>query len=167
MHLRRARPEDHTEIGRVTVAAYDPFLGGDRPETDYVHELADAGARDRDAELWVAEDDDGRIVGSVTICPEGSSFRELARDGEGEFRMLSVDPAAQGRGVGQALVDLTLSRFRELGAAAVVLCSMKEMAGAHALYARSGFERDPSLDWQPVPGVELLAFRLPLSAEEP
>ena len=164
MRLRRATPDDYDEVGRVTVAAYDRFLGDGGPDTDYVKELADAAPRDRDAELWVAEDA-GRVVGSVTVCPEGSLWRELARPGEGEFRMLAVDPGAQGRGVGQALLDLTVGRFRDLGASAVVLCSMKEMTGAHRLYERAGFRRDPQRDWSPAPGVDLLAYLLPLTEE--
>ncbi|MFA6298381.1 MAG: GNAT family N-acetyltransferase [Nocardioides sp.] len=165
MQLRRATPDDHAVVGRVTVAAYAPFLSQDGPDTAYVEHLADAAGRDRDAELWVAEES-GRVLGSVTICTVGSPWRELARPGEGEFRMLSVDPDAQGRGVGRALVDLTLQRFRDAGAAAVVLCSMKEMTGAHRLYERVGFERDPARDWSPLPGVELLAYLLTFPTEE-
>jgi hypothetical protein len=36
------------------------------------------------------------------------------------------------------------------------------MTGAHALYARLGFERDESLDWDVNPSVQLLGFRLEL-----
>jgi len=165
MQLRRATPEDHDAVGRVTVAAYEPFLR-EKPDNGYAAELADTAPRDRDAELWVAEDA-GRVVGSVTICLDGSPWRELARPGEGEFRMLAVDPQAQGRGAGRALLDLTVGRFREAGATAVVLCSMKEMTGAHRLYERAGFVRDPERDWSPSPGIELVAFRLPLTEENP
>lgn len=165
MRLRRATPADHEAVGRVTVAAYDRFLGEGGPETDYIEELADAAARDREAELWVAEDA-GQVLGSVTVCLEGSPWRELARPGEGEFRMLSVDPAAQGRGVGRALLDLTVQRFRGLGASAVVLCSMKEMTEAHRLYESAGFVREPERDWSPVPGIDLVAYLLTFDPEE-
>ena len=166
MQVRRATRDDHEVVGRVTVAAYATYLSDDGPDSDYVQHLADAAGRDRDAELWVAEEA-GRVLGSVTLCPEGSPWRELAQPGEGEFRMLAVDPDAQGRGVGRALVELTVERFRSAGASAVVLCSMKEMSGAHRLYERAGFERDPERDWSPVPGVDLLAYRLALPSEEP
>lgn len=165
MRLRRATPDDHDQVARLTVAAYDRYLGEDGPETDYIEQLADSAGRDRDGELWVAEDA-GRVLGSVTLCPEGSRWRELARPGEGEFRMLAVDPEAQGRGVGQALVELTVERFRAAGASAVVLCSMKEMTDAHRLYERAGFVRDPERDWSPVPGVDLVAYLLPFTSEE-
>jgi len=166
MLLRLATPDDHEVVGSVTVAAYDPFLGGERPDTGYVEQLRDAGRRATEAELWVACSADGTILGSITICPEGSPWRELARPGEGEFRMLAVDPAAQGRGVGRALVEHALTHFRSDGASGVVLCSMAEMTSAHALYATLGFAREPALDWSPAPGVELLSFRLTFAPQE-
>jgi hypothetical protein len=39
------------------------------------------------------------------------------------------------------------------------------MAAAHRLYARLGFARDVSLDWEPVPGFWLRGFRLRLDRE--
>lgn len=159
MLIRRARPEDHEAVGRVTVAAYTPFMES-REDSDYVHELRDAARRDREAELWVAVDDAGEVLGSVTSCPEGSLWRELAKPGEGEFRMLAVDPTAQGQGVGGALVAHVVDGFRAGGVSDVVLCSMSTMAAAHRLYQRIGFVRATELDWSPVPGIDLLAFRL-------
>jgi ribosomal protein S18 acetylase RimI-like enzyme len=159
--IRRARPEELEEVGRTTVAAYAAYLDAS-PETGYVDHLRDAARRDREAELWVAVDDDGILLGSVTSCPEGSPWRELSQPGEGEFRMLAVDPAAQGRGVGKSLVTHVIDRFRAQGARAVVICSMTSMEAAHRVYLALGFARDPDLDWSPVPGVDLVAFRLDL-----
>jgi ribosomal protein S18 acetylase RimI-like enzyme len=158
--VRRARPQDLAAVGRITVEAYthDGHLATD---ADYMAELADAATRAREAELWVA-DDDGTVVGSVTYCLPGTPFAELAQDDEGEFRMLSVAAQARGRGIAEALVRTCIQRSRELGHRALVLCSMKEMATAHRLYDRLGFERLPGRDWSPVPGVDLEAFILPL-----
>lgn len=156
--MRRATPDDHEAIGQVTIAAYEEFLEG--AEDGYRAHLLDARARDGEAELWVATPDDSeQILGNVTICPEGSPWRELAKPGEGEFRMLAVAPAARRMGVGEALVQLVLSRFHEAGSRSIVLSSLPQMAGAHRIYLRAGFERAPDLDWQPVPDVSLIAFR--------
>jgi ribosomal protein S18 acetylase RimI-like enzyme len=154
--VRRAVAEDHEVVGRVTVAAYQDFLGA---ESDYSDRLRDAAARDREAELWVAEDD-GQVVGTVTVCPPGSPWRELSRPDEGEFRMLAVAPEARGRGIGEALARMCLDRFRGDGARGVVICSLPEMTTAHRVYDRLGFRRAPELDWEPVAGVQLHGYRI-------
>lgn len=153
--LRRARPDDLAAVGELTVAAYEAFTLG--PDDPYVARLRDAAGRDRGAELWVAAED-GALLGSVSYCPPGSPWRELGRDHEGEFRMLAVAPAAQGRGVGTALATLCEDRARDHGATAMVLSSLPEMAAAHRVYARLGYRRLPDRDWQPMPGVQLIAF---------
>jgi len=161
MRIRRARGDDIAAVGEVTVAAYAAFTAGDAD--GYVQHLRDAASRDREAELWVATPDDSdEILGTVTITPSGSPWREIARDGEGEFRMLAVAPAAQGQGVGTALVDLVLDRFRADGARAVVMSTLPVMMAAHRIYERAGFVRDPERDWSPLPGVDLISYRVDL-----
>ncbi|MDN4162726.1 GNAT family N-acetyltransferase [Nocardioides abyssi] len=161
MLLRRATPAELGPAGDVTVAAYADFVLG--PDDPYVERLRDAARRDREAELWVAVDKrvagPATVLGTVTVCPPGSPWREVAHDGEGELRMLAVSPAAQGRGVGAALLDLVVERFRGEGAHAVVLSSLPQMAAAHRLYTRAGFIRMPERDHSPQPHVQLLAFR--------
>jgi ribosomal protein S18 acetylase RimI-like enzyme len=157
--LRRSLPEEHETIGRLTVAAYEPFLLG--PDDEYRHRLAAVARRDREAEVWVAVDG-SEVLGNVTVCPPGSPWREIARDGEGEFRMLAVSPTAQGRGVGRALAELVVTRFRADGAGAVALSSLDRMTGAHRLYERLGFVRAPDRDWSPRTGIHLVAYTLEL-----
>lgn len=159
MELRRARASEYDAIGALTVAAYEPFLTG--AEDDYRERLADVATRDREAEIWVAVDG-AHVLGNVTVCPPGSSWSEIAEDGEGEFRMLAVSPDAQGRGAGSALAQLVVDRFRADGARGIVLSSLDKMAGAHRLYERLGFTRAPARDWSPLPGVDLIAYELEL-----
>ena len=45
----------------------------------------------------------------------------------------------------------------------MVLSSTRSWIAAHRLYERLGFGRCPERDWEPLPGVELLAFRLELA----
>jgi ribosomal protein S18 acetylase RimI-like enzyme len=161
MRLRRARPEDLPTVGDVTVAAYAEFGEGDAD--GYVEHLRDAARRDREAEVWVATPDDSEeILGTVTICPEGSVWREIAEPGEGEFRMLAVAPDARGRGVGAALVALVVDRFRRDGAPAIVMSTLPVMQSAHRIYEAAGFVRAPELDWSPTDEVHLIGYRLEL-----
>jgi ribosomal protein S18 acetylase RimI-like enzyme len=103
------------------------------------------------------------LLGGVTLAFHGSPMAQLAGPGEAEIRMLAVDPAAQGRGVGSALAAACVERARaEPGMKRVVLCSQEAMTTAHRVYARLGFERTPELDWYPLPDVRLWAFRLEL-----
>jgi ribosomal protein S18 acetylase RimI-like enzyme len=163
--IRLATPADYDQIGEITVRGYlhDGFLGA---SDNYADQLRDARSRAELAELWVAESPTtGRLLGTVTFCPLGSPYRELATDTEGEFRMLAVDPAARGLGVGRALVQHCLDHSAVAGFTAVAICSLPEMTAAHALYRSLGFQRDNGLDWSPVPGVQLWGFRsAPLAA---
>ncbi len=157
IQVRLAEPVDLAAVGDVTVRGYghDGFITA---ADDYMHELADSAGRAASAEVYVAARD-GRVVGTVTFCPPGSPLRELSRAGEGEFRMLAVDPSARGLGVGRALVRHCFARCSQLGLTSMVICSMTTMTQAHGLYATFGFVREPSLDWEPVPGVTLWGFR--------
>jgi len=164
LEIRPVRPEELEEVGRLT---RDVYVGGGfiDAEDPYVLELLDTARRAREAEVWVALSDD-QLVGSVTFCTVGSTYREIGRDGEGEFRMLAVSPAARGRGVGRALVEVCLRRARELGYAGVRMSSMDRMTSAHRVYEQLGFTRVQEDDWSPVPGVVLLAYAQPLPDRE-
>jgi GNAT superfamily N-acetyltransferase len=159
MRIRQARPAEYAAIGELTVAAY--VDGGYVPHGHgYVDELADTMTRATGAEIWVAVGDDGELLGSITWCPVGSTWREIARDDEGEFRMLAVAGGSRRGGVGRALIQACLDEARGSGLAGVAISTMAEMSDAQRVYERLGFRRAPEDDWSPVEGVDLLAFRI-------
>jgi ribosomal protein S18 acetylase RimI-like enzyme len=118
-----------------------------------------AGRADR-AELLVVRDGEGRVVGSVALVLRGDFGEITESDDEAAFRMLVVDPAAQGRGIGELLVRTCLERARAAGKRRMVLSTDRRMAAAQRLYVRLGFTRLPERDWQPVPGIDLLVYAL-------
>lgn len=162
--VRAATPADFAAVARLTVAAYEAD-GQLKGEHGYAATLADVATRAEHGEVLVAVDEaTGEALGSVTFVLPGTRYAELSAAGEAEFRMLAVDPAAQGRGVGAALVDACVARATELGCTAVVICVRSGFAtAAHRLYQRRGFVRTPELDWSPVAGVELHGLRLDLT----
>lgn len=164
--VRPARPEEYAEAGRITVAGYQAddllLLADGTTDTAYEALLAGAAQRAGEAELLVAVEG-GQLLGTVTWCPPGSIWRQLAQaPDEGEFRMLSVAAAGRRRGVGAALVEACLERARSARMRQVVLLSLPRMTAAHRLYARYGFVRDNGLDYTPYPQVDLWGFRLVL-----
>ncbi|MGD9959503.1 GNAT family N-acetyltransferase [Nocardioides sp.] len=158
MQIRLIAESEHAAVAALILSVY--VDGGFIPaEADYVHQLRDTTSRADDSEVWVAVED-GRLLGTVTYCPAGSAHRELAQEGEGEFRMLAVDESVRGRGIGEALVRHCLTRSQAAGDHAMALSTMEEMTGAHRIYERLGFVRTPEKDWTPGRDVCLWAFRL-------
>lgn len=162
--VRRVTPGEYLLAGQVTRSGYeaDGLLIRDDGSYDerYAGRLIDVATRDAEAEVFVAVEA-GTLLGTVTWCPPGSPWRELAVGvDQAEFRMLSVAPAGRGRGAGRALVAACLERAHDQGAHEILLSSLAEMEAAHRLYARFGFVRAAELDHSPVPGTRLWAFRL-------
>jgi GNAT superfamily N-acetyltransferase len=148
-----ARPQDFERAGEIGVAAYRAVL--DLSEY-YAAELRDVAARAADAVVLVARA--GReVLGSLTLAAAGGAYAELARGDELEVRMFTVDPAAQRRGAGEALLRAAVEWAAEQGYPALVLSvvSTDGPGTPHRLYDRLGFRRAPSRDyvgdWEPHP----------------
>jgi len=85
--------------------------------------------------LLVARDDDGTILGSMTLVvfPIPTGVRAWIED-------VVVDEAARGRGVGEILNRWALGLADRLGARTVDLTSRPSRVAANALYRKIGFE---------------------------
>ncbi len=157
--VEAATPADYSRIGQMTV---DGYVVDDLAPEKYLPHLADVARRAQLAEILVAREPDGDIVGAVALVLSGDFGEVLVSDDESAFRMLVVDPATRGRGVGELLVRACLERARTAGKRRMVLSTDVRMAAAHRLYERLGFTRLPERDWSPLPGVDLLVYALDL-----
>ncbi|MEO2105805.1 MAG: GNAT family N-acetyltransferase [Actinomycetota bacterium] len=136
--VRPVRPEEYVETGRIVLAAYD---AAGRIEGPYRIRIEDTAARaEAGSEVWVAVDG-GRVLGSVTFTDAGDPNLEDDTHGDCGFRMLGVDPAAQGLGVGRTLVQRCIDTATERGRRRLSIYSMIWMPAAHAMYERMGFTR--------------------------
>lgn len=79
----------------------------------------------------VAEDGDA-LLGYAGLVATGH---------QADVQTLAVSPAAQGRGLGRALLDALLAEARRRGVGEVVLEVRAENDAARRLYAAAGFER--------------------------
>jgi ribosomal protein S18 acetylase RimI-like enzyme len=156
--IRPARPAEYAAIGELCVQAYRAAgVGVD----SYEATLRDVTGRAAAADVLVAQDGAEEVLGTVTFVL-GGPLREIATAEEAEFRMLAVDPAAGGRGIGTLLVRECAQRARAAGLVRLVCSTQPRMTAAHALYRRLGFVRDPARDWKPIPEVDLVALVLEL-----
>ena len=72
----------------------------------------------------------GRVVGSILLSRDGDAIK---------VNNLVVDPSAQGRGYGRALMDYAEDVARAQGLAAVTLFTNEKMHENIALYMKIGF----------------------------
>lgn len=155
-------------MGELTVQAYRGIADDDfaRADTeDYAGELRDVAGRAASAEVLVAVDDAGDVLGAVTYVPDtDSALAEFDEPGSASIRMLAVWPTAQRRGVGEALTRACIERAVAAGRSALLLHSTAWMTAAHRMYQRLGFVRDEANDWVVRPDFVLRAFRLDLPA---
>ncbi|MFE7777764.1 GNAT family N-acetyltransferase [Streptomyces sp. NPDC057445] len=162
--IRRAETREYEALGELTALTYlrDGLL--EFGEADpYLEVLRDVATRAGQAEVLVAVDEAGQVLGGVTFAPGGTPWADIARTDETEFRMLAVAAPARGRGAGEALVRACIERARSTeGCLRLLLSTTSAMRAAHRIYERLGFVRTPERDWEPIPGLGLLTYGLEL-----
>ena len=141
---RPAAAHDVPALVRLVNRAYRVeafFVDGDRVSEGEVRERAAAP----DGRFLVLDGDaPGVLVGAVYV--------EL-RGARGYFGLLSVDPDAQGRGLGRALVDAAERRCRDAGCRFVDISVVNLRAELPPFYARLGYA---PFDTAPFPPHERL-----------
>ncbi|GAA1602493.1 GNAT family N-acetyltransferase [Leucobacter chromiireducens] len=161
--VRQARREEFAAVDALIGAAYAHDYGETSGGSD---PFRAAAVRARDYDVWVAEDSDGQLLGSVTTRrPGGPSLHEDIAADELDLRLLGVSPAARRRGVGAALMRDVAARAAGEGFSAVVLKTGPAMRGAHRLYETLGYERRPERDGLWIGGehqLDLFTYAYPL-----
>jgi GNAT superfamily N-acetyltransferase len=169
LSVRLATTDADLERARAVLAEayaeYESFFPAEN-WTPYLADILDLEGRSEASELIVAEADDA-IVACVSYFPPGAkmsypsdSFSEHWPHEWAAFRLLAVDPAARGAGVGRLLTQGCIDRARGHKAPALGLHTTAPMGVARAMYERMGFERVPRFDFRPGPEVLVEAYRL-------
>lgn len=145
MMIRSERESDVEAIFEVTRRAFENHPVSRQTEQFIVNALRAAGAMT----ISLVAEKDGAVAGHIAFSPVTIS------DGSRDWYMLgpvSVLPALQRQGIGQALVREGLSQLKTLGARGCVL------VGPPEYYNRFGFESVPGLTVEGVPQQYCLAL---------
>lgn len=123
--IRQATAADGPVVAEIISAAYEKYLTRmDRPPAPMLRDHApaiEAGA------VWVAGDP---VAGLITLMLTGDTLL---------IENLAVRPAAQGAGVGRALMDFAELRARRLGATRLALYTHVVMTENQAIYRHLGY----------------------------
>ena len=133
--LRQAKPGDYGWIVGRHGALYAEEYGWDESFEAMVAEIVAAFVRKRDPKrerCWITELD-GERAGSVTLVRDGDKAAKL--------RLLFVEPAARGHGVGKRLVDECIRFARAAGYRKITLWTQSILVAARAIYVGAGFEK--------------------------
>jgi ribosomal protein S18 acetylase RimI-like enzyme len=117
-------------IAEKTRGRYEPDLWEDR--VTYYLRRAPEGS--------VVAEIDGELVGFMLGDVRTGEFG--IEEKSGWIEVLGVDPDAGGRGVGRALADEMLARFRKAGVKTVRTMVDRSMPELEAFFSRLGFESD-------------------------
>jgi putative acetyltransferase len=152
MDIEPEHPEHIEPIRALTTAAFEAVPYSSHTEARIVHALRQAGA----LTLSLVAIEDGEVLGHVAFSPVTIGGR---REGWYGLGPVSVRPARQRQGIGQALIRKGLHRLQALGAHGCVL------VGHPGYYPRFGFASDPALSYRDLPPEYLQ--RLVFQGESP
>lgn len=132
MPLRPAEPDDAEDLRELERRAGVRFRDVGMPEVadDEPPAAEVLAAYATDGRAWIAVDDGDRAVGYVLVD---------VLDGCAHVEQMSVDPVAQGRGIGRALLEQVRRWAAGHGLAAVTLTTFRDVPWNAPLYAHLGF----------------------------
>lgn len=123
--IRQATEADLHAIGEIITAAYSMYLTRlDTPPAPMLRDYAPAVLH---GEVWVAGIP---VTGLISLIPADDSLL---------IENLAVHPAAQGAGLGRALMDFAEQQARRLGLPRLALYTNEVMTENQAIYTHLGY----------------------------
>ncbi|HEY1953230.1 MAG TPA: GNAT family N-acetyltransferase [Gemmatimonadaceae bacterium] len=145
--VRRATTADAATVAALGARLFTESYGPTHPEPELSRYLARTFSEDvmreaigsDDVTMLLAEDADGAAIGYSFMRDSPAPPEGVSGDRVIEIVRFYVDGAAQGRGVGAALMAQSIADAREQGADTLWLQAWKEAPWAVGFYQRMGF----------------------------
>jgi ribosomal protein S18 acetylase RimI-like enzyme len=153
VHIREIQPADREAIQSILIRT-DRFP---RAEIDVAIELVDT-ALDRpdqkDYEFYIAEPRAGKVCGYVCFGPTP------ATEGTYDLYWIAVDPAMQGKGIGQALMEFVEGKIRQRKGRLVVIetSSTEKYAPTRSFYTQQQYQLESQIRDFYRPGDDRLTY---------
>ena len=167
-NVRDATLNEFPEIGELMVNVYSQLEGfpTKNEQPNYYKMLANIGSLTENpkTKLLIAISSSGKIGGGVVYFGDmkyygsgGTATREKNASG---FRLLAVDPATRGQGIGKLLTKACIQMAKDEKQNQMIIHTTKAMQIAWKMYENMGFKRSRDLDFiqgeLPVFGFRLL-----------
>jgi ribosomal protein S18 acetylase RimI-like enzyme len=136
--LRDYAPADEAAVNAVALAGFAEYRASYPDWPAFVKTIGKVASLAQTGELIVATRD-GQVAGVVGYFGPSAPKAHFFEPGWAVIRMLAVDPAARGLGLGRALTLECIARAERDGAASIALHTSSIMAVALAMYRRLGF----------------------------
>lgn len=143
MNIRRARQEDIRYITGLTQRAWEGFTKAELTEKRHGIRGGKSWYEHKSREIrdfcdnhlnWVlVAEENGRVVGYATYALDNEKKTGIVGNN-------AVDPACRGKGIGSALHNTVLERFREAGMEIAEVVTMEIDAPARRVYEKHGFK---------------------------
>ena len=155
IQLRDYEDADAENLNRLAVSAFEQFrhLYEDWPAM--LAGLSKTSALSASGEIIVAELQ-RKFAGAVAYFGPDSQKAAFFDQRWPIIRMLVVDPAFRGKGIGQALSDACIARARRDGAPIIALHTSPIMSVALPMYLKMGFAK--AHDAPPIFGVPYAVY---------
>ncbi len=167
--VRNATPKEFNKIGELMVDVYAKLDGfpSKFEQPDYYKMLANIGALTEKSavKLLIAVSSNGKIGGGLVYFGDmkyyGSGGTATLEKNAGGFRLLAVDPAIRGKGIGKMLTQACIQIAKNEKQEQLIIHSTKAMKIAWKMYKKIGFKRSEDLDF--IQGeLPVFGFRLQL-----
>jgi GNAT superfamily N-acetyltransferase len=154
--IRNVKADEFEEIGKLMVSVYSSLEGFPAPseQPDYYKMLANIGelTKNPETELLVAISPEDKIAGGVVYFSDmqyyGSGGTATKERNAAGFRLLAVDPAARGQGIGRLLVEECIRKAKEKNLRQMIIHTTEAMRTAWEMYVKLGFEHSEDLDFR-------------------